>query len=247
MSFCWFNLCQKICFFLSDLGPLPFLCEAWGSSSHCNFYTFHASVLHQMQYLQLSETFQTIITANKTVFCATSCKLYIQKPTIATIGLVTCNQGVVFLVPKFLPKVLSGSLTYTMEIGAPTPVQAPAFFTEMVRDAKPGLVSWLGRSGHQKALLCRANVRKKTMEKKHIWCRKKMWFFFICFPDLHADRQTMSHTSGRDIFLLGRNPAALKMDNVWDKLQWPNPTSPKRNIVLNQSAQMPIIQLGKFL
>ena len=28
--------------------------------------------------------------------------------------------------------VLSGSLTYTMEIGAPTPVQAPAFFTEMV-------------------------------------------------------------------------------------------------------------------
>lgn len=28
--------------------------------------------------------------------------------------------------------VLSGSLTYTMEIGAPTPVSAPAFFTEMV-------------------------------------------------------------------------------------------------------------------
>lgn len=86
VSFCWFNLCQKVCFFLSDLGPLPFLCEAWGSSSHCNFYTFHVSVLHHMQYLQLSETFQIIITANKTVFCATSCKLYIQKPTMVTIG-----------------------------------------------------------------------------------------------------------------------------------------------------------------
>ena len=33
-----------------------------------------------------------------------------------------------------------------MEIGAPTPVQAPAFFTEMVSDAKPGW--WVHGSHH---------------------------------------------------------------------------------------------------